>query len=32
MTTNEIRLFEKQQVRTVWDKENEKWWSQRKLD
>jgi hypothetical protein len=23
---NKIQLFEKQQVRTVWDEENEKWW------
>lgn len=23
---NKIQLFEKQQVRTAWDEENEKWW------
>jgi hypothetical protein len=24
--TNKVKLFEQQQVRTVWDEENEKWW------
>jgi prophage antirepressor-like protein len=23
---NEIKLFEQQQVRTVWDAEHEEWW------
>ena len=23
---NKIKLFEEKQVRTIWDKENEKWW------
>ncbi|GAB6394857.1 MAG: Bro-N domain-containing protein [Bacteroidales bacterium] len=26
MMQNKIQLFEKQQVRSVWDEENEKWW------
>ncbi|MCL1877140.1 Bro-N domain-containing protein [Candidatus Saccharibacteria bacterium] len=24
--TNKVRLFQKQQVRSIWDEENEKWW------